>query len=115
MIKITVEDHFKHRFTNLGGYRPILEGIHFSSLTEADSLDLEKDFSKEEIKGVIWDCDGDKNPSLDGFNLTFIKNYWDILGEEIIDVIQEFYNTTTLPKTFTASILALIPKIQNPQ
>lgn len=76
---------------------------------------MEEDFSRDETKGVIWDCDGDKIPGPDEFNITFLKKSWDILGEEIIGLIQEFHSTTVLPKAITASFLTLIPKSQNHQ
>ncbi|CAK8568730.1 unnamed protein product [Lathyrus sativus] len=75
MIKAIAIEHFKHRFTDPGGYMPSVEGVNFSSLTEADNSGLEKDFSRDEIKGVIWDCDGDKSPVPDRFNFTFLENF----------------------------------------
>lgn len=40
-------------------------------------------FSIEEIKEVIWECDGRKSPGPDGFNFNFIKNCWNIIKLEI--------------------------------
>lgn len=30
-------------------------------------------FKEEEIKGIICDCEGNKSPDLDGYNINFIK------------------------------------------
>lgn len=69
----------------------------------------------EEVKDVIWECDGNKSPGPDGFNLKFIKECWDIVSPEIMKFFDEFYRLGRFPKAISASFLALIPKSSNPQ
>ncbi|MCI03311.1 LINE-1 reverse transcriptase like, partial [Trifolium medium] len=72
-------------------------------------------FSLEEVREVIWSCDGNKCPGPDGFNFNFLKACWEIIKGDIMAFLFEFYNTASLPKAFTASFLALIPKKDHPQ
>ncbi|CAK8536638.1 unnamed protein product [Lathyrus sativus] len=114
LVKVVASNHFKNTFTDQGGTRPSLDGIDFNCLSEVESTKLEEVFSREKIKEVIWECDGDKSPGPDGYNITFLKKCWDILGEDVIGAIQEFHTTVHLPKVVIASFLALIPKSLNP-
>lgn len=53
--------------------RPTLGGILFKQISGVDSELLTEPFTEEEIKKKVWNCDGDKSPAPDGFNLKFIK------------------------------------------
>lgn len=65
-----------------------------------DRVGLEEVFSKEEIREVIFSCEGDKSPGPDKFNLDFIKNCLDVVGEDIIGFIQAFHKSEKLPKAW---------------
>ncbi|KAI5404227.1 hypothetical protein KIW84_051396 [Lathyrus oleraceus] len=70
---------------------------HSSFLKESMSL-LEKHFSLEEIKIVIWHGDGDKSLSPDGFNLNFYRACWDIMMDDLLKVVEAFYHVDRVPK-----------------
>ncbi|MCI11439.1 LINE-1 reverse transcriptase like, partial [Trifolium medium] len=72
-------------------------------------------FSIDEVREVIWSCDGNKCPGPDGFNFNFLKACWDILKGDIMDFLHEFHSSAHLPKAITASFLALVPKKDHPQ
>ena len=40
----------------------------------------------------------DKAPKIDGFNVVFFKTHWDIIGEEVIKGIMQFFTTGKLMK-----------------
>jgi hypothetical protein len=69
-------------------------------------------FSAEEIKAAIWDCDGNKAPGPDGINFLFIKKAWNIIGEDIIQMVDEFYRTNLLPAGIISTFVTLISKIK---
>ncbi|XP_058776653.1 uncharacterized protein LOC131650973 [Vicia villosa] len=114
-IKEVVREHFCKRFSSVGSDRPHILNLGFNKLSEVDSCSLEEQFSREEIKAAIFACEGDKSPGPDGFNLSFIKRCWSIVGEDFVAFIQEFHHLAKLPKAMTASFIALIPKVDNPQ
>jgi hypothetical protein len=80
-----------------------------------DNMYLMSPFSIEEVKEVIWSSDGSKCSGPDGFNFKFLKVCWDIIKNDIMDFLHEFFGSAILPKAFTASFLALIPKKDHPQ
>ena len=50
-----------------------MDGLEFSSIEEDERLELERDFSKEEVVKVLQEMEGDKAPGLDGFTMAFFQ------------------------------------------
>jgi len=40
-------------------------------------------FCEKEIKGAVWDNQGNNSLGLNVFNFSFIKKFWDILNRDI--------------------------------
>jgi hypothetical protein len=78
----------------------------------SSSAILELSFSAEEIKVAVWDCDGNKTPDSDGVNFFFIKKAWNIIGGDIIQMVDEFYRTNLLHIGINSTFVTLIPKIK---
>nr|GEV71698.1 RNA-directed DNA polymerase, eukaryota, reverse transcriptase zinc-binding domain protein [Tanacetum cinerariifolium] len=76
------------------------------------ALDLERHFSKEEIKGAIWDYGLDKSSGPDGFTFGFYRRYWSLLEDEVVRAVNHFYNNGFCHKGGNSSFIALIPKTQ---
>ncbi|CAJ2677955.1 unnamed protein product [Trifolium pratense] len=114
-IKKEVKEHFSKHFSEEWNNRPFLQGIDFSSLSAEDNALLLAPFEEEEVKDTIWDCDGNKSPGPDGFNLNFFKACWTIVKNDVMAFLREFHNNAILPKAVTASFLTLIPKKDHPQ
>ncbi|XP_077231897.1 uncharacterized protein LOC143865141 [Tasmannia lanceolata] len=79
-------------------------------LSSADAQDLIKLFSAEEIKEVVFKCDGNRAPGPDGFNGAFFKHFWYLIGEEVTEAIQYFFRSGNLLPAFNTTFIALIPK-----
>ncbi|GAU25209.1 hypothetical protein TSUD_151090 [Trifolium subterraneum] len=82
-VKQFLKSYFQNNFIEEWSERPILDGIQFDSLAEDDLVVLMAPFSSEEVREVIWSCDGNKFPSSDGYNFNFLKACWDII--QILD------------------------------
>ena len=50
-------------------------------------IDLEKPFTQEEIDDVVKNLPADKSPGPDGFNNEFLKNCWDIIKADVIELL----------------------------
>ena len=48
-----------------------MDGLEFFSIEEDERLELERDFSKEEVVKTLQEMEGDKAPSPDGFTMAF--------------------------------------------
>ncbi|CAI8598018.1 unnamed protein product [Vicia faba] len=94
--------------------RPRLGGIDFKKLSEEEKDSLEENFSRENFREVVFSCEGDRSLGPNGFNLDFLKRCWNVIGEEVIYCVQQFYHKAILPRAMTIAFLALIPKVDNP-
>ncbi|KAL4297996.1 hypothetical protein GQ457_12G031250 [Hibiscus cannabinus] len=84
ILKKMVFSHFKkHYDCEIRDLRAVLN-LNSKRLTEAESLNLEKSFSLEEIKEAIWCCDDTKAPTPDSFNLKSFKIYWEVLKQDLL-------------------------------
>lgn len=61
------------RFKAVNMNRPKTEHFEFNIISEDDNAKLIKEFSEEEIKRVVWECESLKSPGPDDVNLGFIK------------------------------------------
>lgn len=43
-------------------------------------MTLEELFSRDEIREVVFSCDGDSSPGPDAFNKYFLKKSWEVLS-----------------------------------
>nr|GEV68290.1 RNA-directed DNA polymerase, eukaryota [Tanacetum cinerariifolium] len=76
------------------------------------ALDFERHFSKEEIKGSVWDCGLNKSPRPDGFTFGFYHRYWSLLEDEVVEAVNHFLNYCFRQKGGNSSFIALILKTQ---
>lgn len=114
-IKRAMKGHFEKLYREESVNRLILEGIHFKQVSMEENEMLTTPFSIDEVKEVVWECDGNKRPGPDGFNFNFIRSCWEIISPKIMKFFEEFQRLAKLPKAVSASFLALIPKTKSPQ
>jgi len=69
----------------------------------------------DEVKATVWDCDNYKCPSPNGITFGFIKDFWDILRDDVMRFIGEFHRKGRLTKGINSTFIALIPKVESPQ
>ncbi|XP_028123599.1 uncharacterized protein LOC114320724 [Camellia sinensis] len=72
------------------------------------------EFSEEEIKAVIRDCNGNKAPSPDGFNMICFQKLWKLMKRDVCNFFKEFHMNGKLLKRLNSSFISLIPKKDNP-
>jgi len=105
---------FENRFRATKDLRVRLDAVEFKSLSLSDNLRLIKGFSEAEVRDVVWQCKGSKSPGPDGFNFNFLKNGWEVVKEDLMEVMNLFHETGFIPKGCNAPFIALVPKVRNP-
>ncbi|KAL2927768.1 LINE-1 reverse transcriptase-like protein [Bienertia sinuspersici] len=75
---------------------------------------LMRPFSMADVKNALFSIDGGKSPGPDGFNSSFFKLSWPILGNEISAAVLEFFQTGRLLREINNTNITLIPKVNNP-
>ena len=72
---------------------------------------LVDDFTEQQIWEAICDCNGNKAPGPDGFNILRIKKCWGVMKKDILDLFKEFQDNGKLVRGLSSSFVACVPKI----
>jgi len=114
-VRSTVFNHFSAHFQSTSVSRPSMENLHFKSLSVPQGVDLIKPFSVEEVKVVVWDCDSFKSPGPEGITFGFLKEFWDMLKNDVMRFLVGFHRNRKLANGINNMFIVLIPKVDNPQ
>jgi len=106
--------HFRAQFQPTQNRRPSMEAFDFRTLSFNDGACLVRPFTVEEIKAAVWEVDSFKCPGPDGITFGFIKDFWDILKDDVLRFMVEFHRNGILSKGINSTFIALIPKVDNP-
>lgn len=86
-----------------------------ATITDQQANLLTMDFTNKEIKEAFFSIPGSKAPGPDGYNSTFFKEAWPIIGDEVCNAVRDFFQNGQLLKQVNSTKLTLIPKVQYPQ
>ncbi|XP_060183173.1 uncharacterized protein LOC132613142 [Lycium barbarum] len=97
---------------DLGNWHSNNEEI--ASLFEQQVLLLQP-YTGKEVKTTVFQIDSNKSPGPDGYGSGFFKSAWEIVGEDVVTAVLEFFTNGKLLKQLNATNIALIPKISSPE
>nr|GFB35720.1 RNA-directed DNA polymerase, eukaryota, reverse transcriptase zinc-binding domain protein [Tanacetum cinerariifolium] len=63
------------------------------------------------IRLAVWNCRENKAPGPDGYSFEFFRKYWNLVGSDLCDVVEHFFETGSFPNGCNSSFVALILKI----
>ena len=69
--------------------------------------------SDEEIYQTIFSLNKDSAPGPDGFGALFYQTYWDIIKNDVSNVVLQFFKTGWILPNFNSNNIVLIPKTNN--
>jgi len=113
-VRKAVVDYFTNHFSSPLCDRPTLDGVPFPSLSEDENMCLIAPFSLLEIETVVKDSDGDKSLGPDGYNFTFIKEFWYLIKDDVRIMFDQFHANGILPRGMLAFFVTLILKVSSP-
>ena len=112
-VRAKVVHFYQSLYSGLDIWRPSMDGLEFASIEEDERLDLERDFSKEEVVKVLHEMEGDKAPGLDGFTMAFFQKCWNVVEKDVMAFFDHFHRSSEFERSLNASFLSLIPKKNN--
>ena len=75
---------------------------------------LEAPFSEVDVKAALWACGSDKAPGQDGFIFKFIKTYWNMLKDDVMEFVLHFDRHSSFARGCNSSFITLAPKVKDP-
>ena len=80
---------------------------------EEENRDLVKALTEEELKEVLGSFQKDKSLGPDGWTIDFFLGLFDILGRDLLQVVEDSRLAGWIPASFNSTFIALIPKSDN--
>jgi len=81
---------------------------------EEDNFLLLQPVQDHEIKAMIFQIDKFKMPGPDGFGAAFFQDHWYLIATDVCQAIKSFFHDGILLKQINYTLIALIPKVENP-
>lgn len=69
---------------------------------------------KLEVEATLKNMEDDKAPGLDGLNIRSLKFLRPLISSKVMNFLERFQMTATLPNDMNSSFIALIPKVAEP-
>nr|GEW73535.1 putative RNA-directed DNA polymerase, eukaryota, reverse transcriptase zinc-binding domain protein [Tanacetum cinerariifolium] len=113
IVKSEFVGHFMARFQQSEGIIPVLDSNYISPISYGQRNLLERPFSCDEIKFAVWDCGGEKAPGPDEISFKFFTFFWDLIENDVVNFVHEFFHTSLFPQGCNSSFIALILKVAN--
>jgi hypothetical protein len=79
-------------------------------LTLSDLDNLDKPFTVEEVKNIIFSYDTIKAPGLDGFSFLFYQLCREIIKNDVMKLIHTFYHNVLDVLKINLASICLLPK-----
>ncbi|XP_049356312.1 uncharacterized protein LOC125820932 [Solanum verrucosum] len=74
--------------------------------------EIERLPTEDEVKNVIFALNGDSASGPDGYSGQFFQSCWEIVKQDIINMVKAFYCGMEMPRFITHTNLILIPKME---
>jgi hypothetical protein len=111
-------NHFKAQYRafdseNIDTQLDVLKNVP-RFFNEDDNVDIGKPVSITELKETINIMPKEKSPGPDGWTHELFHNFFEILGEDLLNAVEESCITGYIPGALNATFYTLIPKISKP-
>jgi hypothetical protein len=83
-------------------------------IEEEENGNMYKEISKEELRGVLASFKKDKSLWLDGWTTKFFQHFFDIVGDDLVQVVEEVHTMGNILHCINATFIAIIPKTDHP-
>eukprot|EP00253_Pinus_taeda_P008941 PITA_08941 len=110
--------HFQNLFTAQGGIT-LAEIIRTAQsfprfVDEEEAENLMEVVTKEEVEHVLKSMAKDKSPGPDGWTSELFNHFFELIGDELTEVVNESRRKGEMYSPFNATFIALIPKKEDP-
>nr|XP_040258536.1 uncharacterized protein LOC109764695 [Aegilops tauschii subsp. strangulata] len=93
---------------------PVIDLIN-TRVTDRMNVGLCADFSDKEIADALFQIGPLKAPGPDGFPARFFQRNWEVMRDQVIAGVKEFFRTGIMPEGVNDTAIVLIPKVDSPE
>nr|GEY98280.1 hypothetical protein [Tanacetum cinerariifolium] len=83
-------------------------------LEESEALEMTHTVTRNEVKSALFSMGNQKSSGPDGFTAAFFKESWDIVADDFVAAVCEFFTNGKILCELNHTIIALIPKVNSP-
>ncbi|XP_074305781.1 uncharacterized protein LOC141641002 [Silene latifolia] len=118
---LEIEEAFIHYYQKLLGACTPVTRVHIPTVRKGSVVNLDQrniltaEVTSSEIKEALDTIPPNKAPGPDGFTSQFFKDAYEVVGNDLIEAVQEFFNSGKMLKQVNATTLTLIPKKVRPE
>jgi hypothetical protein len=89
-------------------------GLFDRLVHDEDTELLERPCTKLELWEVLKSFAKDKSPGLDGWTVEFFIHFFDLVGDDLLALVEDSRLRGSMINSLNATFLTLIPKVNNP-
>eukprot|EP00253_Pinus_taeda_P023359 PITA_23359 len=82
------------------------------SITEEQNWALRRTITMEEVEEEVRSMPSDKALGPDGFTINFYKACWNIVKQDIWEIVEDSRRSKTILKSLNSNFIALVPKVE---
>jgi hypothetical protein len=82
---------------------------------DEDHMEIEKPVLISELQDIINKMPKEKSPGPDGWTRELFHNFFDIMGEDLLNAVEESRNRGFIPGVLNSTFYAIIPRINKPE
>ncbi|KAK3515326.1 hypothetical protein QTP70_014607, partial [Hemibagrus guttatus] len=79
-------------------------------LSEQAARELDRDLTLAELHKALQGMENGRAPGIDGLPVEFYKAFWAIIGQDVLEVLNDSVNVGQLPLSCRRAVLTLLPK-----
>ncbi|GKE72148.1 RNA-directed DNA polymerase, eukaryota, partial [Tanacetum coccineum] len=106
-VKRTFLEFYHDKFMAGQFVTPNLPQSRCNHLSAEEIKELERPVTIDEIKYAVWQCGSDESLDPDGFSFKFVKNYWEIMKQDIYNISVPYFWIGCVQYKIIAKVLAL--------
>ncbi|XP_023634308.1 uncharacterized protein LOC111829455 [Capsella rubella] len=108
-------DYFNELFStsNPSAFEEALGGIQ-TLISEEENRSLTQAVTEKEIKDALFMMNPEKAPGPDGMTALFFQQAWGVVKEDLVFVVNSFFQDGVFDKRLNRTNICLIPKVERP-
>jgi len=118
-IKEATINHFKYFYKAQDSINTVeqvkIMRFYLTMLKDEETIKLFQPVSMEELKQVLFKFKKEKSPGLDGWTFEFFTYFFDIFGQDPLDMVEEMRRLGSMVGILNSTFLTLIPKANKPK